>query len=504
MSIKMFFKKMSLSTRVGVIVFIALFIFICLFGYLMILRESESILSQTLDLLEDVSLEAEKELSKNIGFIIEVENNQQLTQEQKIMTINQKLEPEFTHYAENEQELCIGYYSKELGVIAINMQRDDLPLGYKLDSNHPSTKLYTQGKIQREIGTVVRGQVVRYAKPVYWEGEPIGHIWTNIPYNNYLHKVYSTVPLFLALTALAMLLSIMVALFISLKIKKYMMIFSKNIEAFGNNPSDNLGLTNTMNSLPIEFHPLVRKYHSQVVQIRELIKELSISSRMAAFGDMIMTVSHDIRNPLAIIAMSAQMGKKKQDIVKNVEYFETIIKSSNLIEQILKKYLILAKNPNTKHERLFIDDIINDVLEIYDNLELTKGIKLNYYFEEDLPSIMGDEVSLKQVVINIISNAIQATPPGGRISINVSTKENSVLIDMANTGVAIPPEIQKEIFTKFFTKKDGGTGLGLAFVQKVVLEHRGKIWVESYPERTTFFIQLPIANDNNSTLLVNP
>ena len=230
---------MSLSTRVGLIVFISLFIFVCLFGYLMIIRESERILNQTLDLLEEISLVAERELSKNIRFIVDVENNQQLTKEQKIMTINQKLEPAFNHITENEQELSMGYYSKELGVVAINTQRDDLPLGYKLDSNHPSSKLYTQTEIQREIGTVVRGQVVRYVKPVYWEGEPIGHIWVNIPYRNYIYKVYSAVPLFLALTALATILSIMVALFISHKIKKYMLIFSENIEAFGNNPSDN-------------------------------------------------------------------------------------------------------------------------------------------------------------------------------------------------------------------------------------------------------------------------
>ena len=501
MSVKGVFKKMSLSTRVGLIVFISLFIFVCLLGYLMISREFERLLNKTLDLLEEVSLEAERELSKDIKFILDTENNQQLTEEQKVVAINQKLQPAFDAFGKKKQELLVGYHSKELGIIAVT--RHLLPLGYKLEPNHPSNKLYQQGGIQREINTVLRGHVVRFAKPVYFEGEPIGHVFANIPYKNFQGELQITVVNILALIALATLLSIIVALFISQSIKKSMAIFSSAIETFGKEPFDKLELVKMQDSLPIEFHPLVNKYHSQVIQIRELIKELSISSRLAAFGDMIMTVSHDIRNPLAIITMSAQMGQKRQDVVKNAEYFNTIIKSSNLIEQILKKYLILAKNPNTEHERLLIDELIKDVLEIYDNLELTKGIKLNYYFEEALPSIMGDEVSLKQVAINIISNAIQATPPGGRIAINVTTKENKVLILIANTGVAIPPDIQKDIFTKFFTKKCGGTGLGLAFVQKVVLEHRGKIWVESYPERTTFFIQLPIAHDNKSDMLTN-
>jgi signal transduction histidine kinase len=184
--------------------------------------------------------------------------------------------------------------------------------------------------------------------------------------------------------------------------------------------------------------------------------------------------------------MAATLGKIK----KNVDTIETAVAKTQKIVFALKSYSY--KTHDEQSTEVDVAENMRTILTIYGN-QLKYGVELVTNFDENLPIIQGWPDELSQVWTNIIHNALQAMDNKGRLQIDILKDPKGILVKITDSGPGIPKEIQDKIFQAFFTtKKQGeGSGLGLDICKKIIEKHKGKIWVDSEPGRTTFLVLLP-------------
>jgi signal transduction histidine kinase len=195
-----------------------------------------------------------------------------------------------------------------------------------------------------------------------------------------------------------------------------------------------------------------------------------------------------------IIEMAGNIGKLRL----NTDNIELAVSKTQKIVFALKAYS--RKGVEEKPEYMQIPETIDTVLIIYHN-QLKYGIEVTKDYEPDLPAILGLPDQIAQVWTNIISNAIQAMQGKGSLHIRVWREGDDIIASFTDSGPGIPKEIQDKIFEAFFTTKPAGegTGLGLDISRKIVEKHGGKIYFESEPGKTTFYVRLPIRTPYEAT-----
>lgn len=241
---------------------------------------------------------------------------------------------------------------------------------------------------------------------------------------------------------------------------------------------------------------------SMEVERQAQAERLKIESKekLAVVGQMAAGIAHEVRNPLTTIKGFVQLlykynGVKDSDVTKS--YLDMIDKEITRVNDLLKEFLQFAK-PNKP--QLVISDINKAILEISFLLEAhcsNKGINMNFDLTENLPLIECDYNQIKQVIINISFNAIDAMLFSGKkeLMIRTSNDPKYICIDIKDTGSGMTDEQVKKIFDPFFTTKDTGSGLGLSVCYSIIENHHGKILVFSQPgQGTKITILLPKAD----------
>ncbi len=498
-------RQYSLTRRISNIVFISILILVCIVFFLMYRLVEERTLNAYVNGLEDIAHSYEEGLSRFLNKILIIEQDHSLTRDEKIAKINNLLQPMTEQFLEGKDaEIGIGYYSKGLEAnVSVSPNTNHL-LGYTLEPDHPSTLLYTEIVTQREINSVYRGKVVRYAKLIYLEGEPVGHLWVNLPVYIYYYHLRSTLTVIFMLTVGMIFLGFFISLYVAKLVKNATFHFGEVLDNFGDNPSLYKEQKSITKFLPKEFNPLLNQFSVMRNKISELIEELTIASRLTSLGNAVTIISHDIRSPLTSIKLCAELVKKTDDINKQKQYCQQIIVASNTINNILEHLLLLAKSPEDTYENIDIENLLGELIIVLKARIHKKEINFNFLAEKNLPLLWGNRVSLEQALMNIIGNAIEATLFGGNISVKAILEEGGIKISISDTGSGIPEDIQKQIFRKFFTTKGKlGTGLGLASAHGIITTHNGRIWFDSAAGRgTTFYIWLPVEAVINSDQLI--
>lgn len=235
----------------------------------------------------------------------------------------------------------------------------------------------------------------------------------------------------------------------------------------------------------------------------QMEKQILHSEKLAVIGRLTAGISHEIKNPLAIISQAAFSLKRK--IVKNCEkeqipnmneLIERIEKSTDRAKDIIDRLLNFSKPYYNKSEKINIRDVLKEAVKLAILQTERDDIKIHSYIEDAYVS--GDKNSLIQVFINMIINSIEAIPSTGKITIKArpNKEKGTVKITIKDTGHGIPSEIIDKIFEPFFTTKEKGTGLGLAVSYKIVRDHGGEIFVKSEEGHgAEFTIILPMAED---------
>ncbi len=246
---------------------------------------------------------------------------------------------------------------------------------------------------------------------------------------------------------------------------------------------------------------LIDSYHNVSTLKKEMDKimhkqdAIIESEKLAAIGRISSHIAHEIRNPLVTMGGYARRIKQiADDNEKIVKAADVILKESVRLENILSNVMDLTK-PQTIIKTLNnINDIILDTIDLLKNVFFEKKLHITTKLSSDLPLVNSDANQIKQVILNLTQNAIDATPSGGdvEISTEIDNINENVIIIIRDTGVGIDTNNLDNIFEPFFTTKITGVGLGLAIVTKIIKDHRGEIIVRNRETSgAEFIITLP-------------
>lgn len=224
----------------------------------------------------------------------------------------------------------------------------------------------------------------------------------------------------------------------------------------------------------------------------ELQLQLRKSDTLNVIGELAAGIAHEIRNPMTALKGFIQLLKEGNKD-KNPMYYQVITTELERIESIINEFLILAKPQVVKYQEKDVNQIMNQTLELLRAQAVLHNVQFDIIYEYSLPKIYCDANQLKKVFINLIKNAIEVMPKGGKITIRLEeTPQNQVHLSIHDEGDGIPAHLIKKLGEPFYTTKERGTGLGLMVSFKIIEEHNGTIQVESKEgEGTTFHIYLP-------------
>lgn len=237
---------------------------------------------------------------------------------------------------------------------------------------------------------------------------------------------------------------------------------------------------------------------SDLTEKRKIQDELIQTEKLASLGRLSASIAHEIRNPLSAININLQfLVRKFQEGTQERKYLDLALEGVRRIEKIVEATLNFARpsKPNVKEEN--INDVINATLPLVEISTLKKKIEITTKLEPDLPKVKIDFKQIQQVILNILTNAVDAINDVGQICIKSYLAEeggtNYVVVSISDTGCGIPKDELTKIFEPFYTKKSDGTGLGLAISKQVMNQHDGKIEVESEVNRgTTFYLKFKV------------
>lgn len=233
-----------------------------------------------------------------------------------------------------------------------------------------------------------------------------------------------------------------------------------------------------------------------VTEKEKLRAKLAEYEKLSALSQLALGAAHEINNPLLGISSFLEILLEETPDPQKKQQIEVVLDNVYRISQTIRGLLNFARPAPPQFTKVNINQLIEDTLSFLSHQPLFKKVKIEQKLYPQLPPITADLNQIRQVLTNILINAAQAMPDGGRLSVETSKIkfEDFIQIDISDTGVGIPPENLKKIFDPFFTtKKSQGTGLGLSISLSYIKSHNGDIQVKSQPGNgTTFTIILPI------------
>lgn len=250
----------------------------------------------------------------------------------------------------------------------------------------------------------------------------------------------------------------------------------------------------------------------QVQSLRENFLHYVHQDKMTALGKLAAAAVHEINNPIQGILTFSKLMRMGLDedtlspeqMPKYRTYLDLIAGESARCGQILRNLLSFARQGDLRKSRFHLNNLVDEVILLTGNRMELQGISLCREIDEDLRPVYGDRNQIKQALLNLILNAVEAMPKGGIISIaaDPDPETESLRISISDTGPGVAKEHQSHIFEPFVTtKQDGkGVGLGLSVVYGIVTQHGGSIRLESEEDKgATFIVNLPVFNEDRDT-----
>jgi two-component system, OmpR family, phosphate regulon sensor histidine kinase PhoR len=219
-------------------------------------------------------------------------------------------------------------------------------------------------------------------------------------------------------------------------------------------------------------------------------------------NEFVHTVSHDLRSPLtAVLGYAELVGRAGPLNEQQEEFLRRVQASVQSITTLINELLDLGRLEagfDTRRELVQVESVLGYTLDMLGSLITQKDIKVEREIAPSLPGLRGNPIRIRQMLDNLIGNAIKYTPPGGKIRLALHAEDKQLIFQITDTGPGIPLDEQSRIFEKFYRASNvlegpKGTGLGLAIVKSIVDGHHGRVWVEStLGQGSTFFVVLPV------------
>lgn len=233
----------------------------------------------------------------------------------------------------------------------------------------------------------------------------------------------------------------------------------------------------------------LRKAHEEQLETRAKLVQ---SERLAAIGRMAAHVTHEVRNPLSSIGLNVELLEDEVSQSPEArELLASIQSEVDRLRQLTERYLGLARAPDPEVDDVALDDLVNDVLRfVGPELEEAK-VDIERHVQDGV-RVRADRAQLRQVILNLVRNAQEAMPNGGRLSIELTATDEAAMLSVQDNGPGLDETSAERAFDIFYTTKEGGSGLGLALSQQIVAAHGGNIThVAVQPTGSCFVVQIP-------------
>jgi two-component system sensor histidine kinase AtoS len=243
----------------------------------------------------------------------------------------------------------------------------------------------------------------------------------------------------------------------------------------------------------VVFKDLTEQHRLQAQMLR--------AERLASLGELMAGVAHEIRNPLTAIKGFVQYLQDTDNEEERKEYMPVIIKEVDRVNRVIETLLYFSRPCKTNYTLVDINSLIEETLVLVKNTGTKHKLEFRLQLEKTIPQIEGDAEQLKQVLLNLLINAIQAIPDLGTLEIKTWQGHGDFIhVKITDTGTGINPADLSKVFDPFFTTKATGTGLGLAVVQRIINAHYGRIDIHSEPgSGTAVTLQLPVTHQGGET-----
>jgi PAS domain S-box-containing protein len=220
---------------------------------------------------------------------------------------------------------------------------------------------------------------------------------------------------------------------------------------------------------------------------------LQQSEKLAAIGELSTYIAHEIRNPLFAIGGFANSLLRSEHLGESDrEKVGIILKESQRLDEILKSIINFARPTKTDETEVDVNHVIQETMSVMGLGCSPSGICMSFEPADGVAMVKGDSELLKQSIINLLKNAMEALPGGGQIHVSTGMGERFVIVTVADNGTGIAEDIQDKVFNPFFSTKDQGAGLGLAMTKKIVDEMGGRVELAGIPDKgTTVVLHLP-------------
>jgi two-component system NtrC family sensor kinase len=375
-------------------------------------------------------------------------------------------------------------------------------------SEEVTKRVLTDGKKWTDRAFVVNDWYITAYEPIEdIFGQRVGMLYVGVLEAKYADVRWKALSLFILITIAGMALAIGLGYIIADKINRpVQQLIDASVQVFNGNLSPKIGPISES-----EIGVLQKTFKEMLSSLRERDErqkaeseiKLQQSEKQASIGKLAAGVAHEINNPLTGIFTFTHMLLRRKDIKDDIrEDLETIAQETERVRKIVKGLLDFSREMQLDREPMDVNRLVRSAISLVENQALIKGVSLNFEPGDGLPMLTLDRNQMQSVLLNIIMNALDATDPGGHITVtsglSVSaskTDQKGIEISCTDTGCGIPPEHLDKLFDPFFTTKEvgQGTGLGLSVSYGIVERHGGTIWVQSKVGRgSTFTIWLPI------------
>jgi len=229
---------------------------------------------------------------------------------------------------------------------------------------------------------------------------------------------------------------------------------------------------------------------------RKIGRELQTADRLAAISRVSSGVAHEVKNPLNAILLHVEVAKAKlsRGDTEVIPQMEIISREILRLDRVVKTFLDFTRPVELNLSTVPLQELMSEIVELARPQADAAKIRVNVGHEAEGIEVRVDRDLLKQAMLNVVVNAMQAMPEGGELKFESSWTEDTAEIRISDTGAGIPPELRDKIFRLYFTTRKEGSGIGLAMTFRIVQLHDGTIDFTSEPGKgTTFFIRLPIA-----------
>jgi signal transduction histidine kinase len=273
----------------------------------------------------------------------------------------------------------------------------------------------------------------------------------------------------------------------SILLEKVKYITTDSIERFLSSTTNIIFNENSLETIIILIKDITEQLKVQ--------KQLEVKEQQSVIGELASGIAHEIRNPLNAINIIIQRFQMEFEVKTNDEEFQRMLRilknEIQRINNIIEQFLSFARPPKLNFQRVNLNEIVDEIIFLMENQ--AKQYKINIYKNyEQYTFLEIDANKIKQVLINLIQNSIEAMPDGGDIVISTQQTLEQTIIKITDSGKGIPEDKKNKIFSLYYTTKKNGNGLGLAIVHQIVSEHNGEIVCNSSINKgTTFEITLP-------------